>query len=256
MPLKSVFFPLVKRFVPMRIRQSLHRANIWWEDGSRRHLGRGEVFDTIYRTRNWGGTDGQLSGFGSVGQHADAYVDFVRAFIAEHQIQSVLDVGCGDFHIGARICDAVPHYIAADVSQVIIAQNQARHGGLASVSFRQLDLCSDALPAADLITVREVFQHLSNTDIAMALANIERSGARHVLVTEHLPTPDILVAPNLDKPRGANIRHPFGSGVFLDLPPFSRPKRDVLTVDHPAFQTAPGYLVTSLWQPATAGRTG
>jgi SAM-dependent methyltransferase len=237
----------LKRVLPESARLFLHRANIWLTDRKLRNLERGEVFDTIYRDRLWGGSEAQPSGYGSVGEHALSYIDFVHRFVRENSIRSILDIGCGDFAIGSKICPVVEEYVAADVSAVIIARNQQVFAGIANTRFTRIDLCTDALPPVDLITVREVLQHLSNADIKLALENLERSVARYALITEHLPAGHALAAPNLDKPRGPNIRNPFGSGVYIDQPPFSRTKTDVLSVKHPSFATAPSYLVTSLW---------
>ena len=176
------------------------------------------------------------------------YADFVRDFIVKNDIESILDIGCGDFQIGSRICEGVGCYIGADVSRVIINQNTNTFSSLTNVQFVVLDVCADTLPKVDLITIREVLQHLSNADIALALDNIERSQARFALVTEHLPAPHVLRTPNIDKPRGPNIRNPFGSGVFIQHAPFNRPVELVLTVKHPSYAGAPSHLVTQLWK--------
>lgn len=255
MSLLSLTKPILKRVLPIRVRQWLHEINIRRADGKLHALGRAELFDAVYRERMWGGTPDQSSGWGSYGEHSSQYVDFVRDFIAKNDIESVLDVGCGDFQIGFRICGVVPHYIGADVSRVIVERNAATFSDLTNVRFMVLDVCADTLPQVDLVTIREVLQHLSNADITLALDNIERSKARFALVTEHLPAPHVLRAPNLDKPRGPNIRNPFGSGVFIQHAPFNRPAELVLSVKHPSYAGAPSHLVTHLWklnQPVSA----
>jgi SAM-dependent methyltransferase len=247
MSLLTVARPFLKRILPARVRRTIHRFEVMWIDGQFRNLSRSELFDSVYREEMWVGTDRQLSGFGSIGSHADEYVSYVRGFVREHAVGSILDVGCGDFGIGSKICSAVSKYVAADVSKVIIERNRVEFAFLENTRFECIDVCADALPKVDLITIREVLQHLSNDDVEAALANLERSGARFVLVTEHQPAPDVLVAPNIDKPRGPNIRNPFGSGVYIALPPFARLASDVLSVKHPSFARAPSYLVTTLW---------
>lgn len=248
MPLFRLVKPILKRVLPTRARQWLHEVNIKRSDGKLQALDKADLFDAVYRERMWGGTQEQTSGWGSHGEHSSKYVDFVRDFIGRNNIQSILDVGCGDFQIGSRICGDVSRYIGADVSSFIIERNATVFSKLSNVQFMALDVCADPLPQADLITIREVLQHLSNADIALALNNIERSQARFALVTEHLPAPHVLRAPNLDKPRGPNIRNPYGSGVYIDLAPFSRPAEVVLSVKHPSYEGAPSHLVTSLWK--------
>ena len=197
----------------------------------------------------WGGTQERTSGWGSYGDHATRYIDFVISFIRENGVNSALDIGCGDFHIGQKICTNVDRYIAADVSAVIIERNRAEFQRFQNTEFTVLDVCAYKLPHADLVTIREVLQHLSNDDISAALSNIENATPRFVLVTEHLPDEKFLQAPNLDKPSGPNIRNPFGSGVFIDKPPFNRSGKVVLSVKHPSFKGSPSHLVTYLWEP-------
>ncbi len=248
MSLLSLTRPMLKRVLPTRVRQWLHKINIRRSDGKLQGLGRAELFDAVYRERMWGGTPDQPSGWGSYGEHASEYVDFVRDFVARNGVESILDVGCGDFQIGSRICGVVPRYIGADVSRLIIERNASAYGGLSNVRFMVLDVCTDRVPQVDLITIREVLQHLSNADIALALENIERSQARFALITEHLPASHMLRVPNMDKPNGPNIRNPFGSGVFVQLAPFNRPADVVLTVKHPSYAGSPSFLATSLWK--------
>lgn len=248
MSLLSLTKPILKRVLPIRVRQWLHGVNIRRADGKLQTLGRAELFDAVYRERMWGGTRDQSSGWGSHGEHSSEYVEFVRDFINQNDIESILDVGCGDFQIGSRICGVVPHYIGADVSRVIVDRNATAFRDLDNVRFMTLDVCTDSLPQVDLVTIREVLQHLSNTDVALALDNIERSQARFALVTEHLPAQHVLRAPNLDKPRGPNIRNPFGSGVYIHLAPFNRPAELVLSVKHPSYAGSPSHLVTYLWK--------
>lgn len=248
MSLLNLAKPILKRVLPIRARQWLHEINIKRSDGKLQALGRADLFDAVYRERMWGGTPDRSSGWGSYGEHSSEYVDFVRDFIGRNNVQSILDVGCGDFQIGSRICGDVSRYIGADVSRFIIDHNATAFSDFDNVQFMALDVCADPLPQVDLITIREVLQHLSNADITLALNNIEQSQARFALVTEHLPAPHVLRAPNLDKPRGPNIRNPYGSGVYIHLAPFNRPAELVLTVKHPSYAGSPSHLVTSLWK--------
>ena len=241
--------PILKGLLPMRFRQFLHRVRIQRVDGQFDGLDRQQLFDAIYTERMWGGTADRTSGWGSYGDHSTQYIEFVNAFVLERGIDSTLDIGCGDFYIGQKICPNVNRYIAADVSAVIVERNRAKFQQFPDTEFRVLDVCADDLPRTDLLTIREVLQHLSNDDISAALLNIEKAKPRFVLVTEHLPDAEVLLAPNLNKPRGPNIRNPFGSGVFIDKPPFNRNARVVLSVRHPSFKGSPSHLVTYLWEP-------
>jgi SAM-dependent methyltransferase len=181
------------------------------------------AFDRIYERRIWSTNSDELSGGGSYGRAADIYVDIVATFIRDHDIQSILDIGCGDFNVGARIAPQVSSYYAFDVSAKIIDINKHRFGAMSNVEFRQANACVDPLVKTDLVTVRQVLQHLTNAQIEMILMNIERTQPRFVLITEHLAEQTSTFCANVDLPgHSSYTRVAFGSGVDVGQPPFSR----------------------------------
>ena len=191
---------------------------------------RGELFDKIYRDRVWGSTD-QLSGGGSYGQWAAGYHLCVSEFIRREKVHSLLDIGCGDFSVGLAIAPLLRKYEAVDVSSLIINRNRELYGGLANVEFRVLDACTERLPRVDVVTIRQVFQHLTNAEIEMILSNVERSGARAAIIAEEVPRRKC--RPNIDLPHSSNFTRCDAkgkSGVFIDKPPFARKATKVLTV--------------------------
>jgi predicted TPR repeat methyltransferase len=56
------------------------------------------------------------------------YVELVRRFIVEHGIDTAVDLGCGDFQVGARIADAAADYVGVDVVSSLIERNRSRFG--------------------------------------------------------------------------------------------------------------------------------
>ncbi len=178
-----------------------------------------EVFTRIYEDSKWGGIKGQYcSGSGSTESHASLYSEVVRAFIKDKKIHSVLDLGCGDFTVGAKIQMEGVRYFGIDIVDDLIARNQ-REFGSAEVSFHCLDIVLDELPDAELCLIRQVLQHLSNVQIMEVLHKIKKY--KYVLVTEHYPSPFVKAIPNKDKPHGEDIRIYDDSAVYLDLPPFN-----------------------------------
>jgi hypothetical protein len=75
----------------------------------------------------------------------------------------------------------------------------------------------DPLPEGDIVTIREVFQHLSNDTILGALDNL-RPKFKVAIITEAVPIKP--AAPNLDIVSGYRTRDGRNSGVFLELAPF------------------------------------
>jgi SAM-dependent methyltransferase len=187
------------------------------------HLPLEAAFDRIYEEATWSSGGDELSGGGSYGEVADRYVAFVHDFIDEHSIQSILDIGCGDFNVGSRIAPKVARYYAFDVSARIIELNRRRFDTLAHVQFRHANACTDPLPQCGLVTVRQVLQHLTNQQIEAILRNIERSGCSFALISEHLAAQGSGFKPNLDLPsHSADTRAALDSGVVLSAPPFLR----------------------------------
>jgi 2-polyprenyl-3-methyl-5-hydroxy-6-metoxy-1,4-benzoquinol methylase len=179
-----------------------------------------ETFQNIYRTKAWGDNGEPFcSGGGSRGPVFDKYCTFVTSFIHDHHVQSIVDLGCGDFSVGKQIVEASGAcYTGIDVVPELIEHHKStvQHRG---VRFQCADITNDPLPAADLCLVRQVLQHLSNGEIVRVLANL-RNFSR-ILISEDVP-----VHPksfNRDKPHGPDVRSYFGSGVYVERPPFSRP---------------------------------
>ena len=69
-----------------------------------------EVFTNIYENNSWGNNNNDnykgSSGPGSnIEYNNDTYVPFLKNFIIEKKILSVVDLGCGDFKCGKLIYD-------------------------------------------------------------------------------------------------------------------------------------------------------
>jgi SAM-dependent methyltransferase len=177
-----------------------------------------QVFGEIYAGNVWGGAPGELcSGSGSAKEFAAPYAEAIRKFVGRHGIRTVVDLGCGDFSVGRLIASMGVRYIGVDVVDEVVRRNRERHGA-DGIDFVCLDITADELPAGDVCLVRQVLQHLSNSEI---LAVLERTWRYpFVIVTEHLPAEGTTAPPNIDKPHGADTRLLDDSGVFLEEEPF------------------------------------
>jgi len=179
------------------------------------------TFARIYADNVWGGTPGAFySGPGSDGGPAAGYVATVCAFVREAGIRSMVDLGCGDFRVGARLAECGADYTGVDVVPELVARNAAEFGR-PGVRFECRDIIADELPAGDLCLIRQVLQHLSNAEIARVLENCRRYP--YLIVTEHVPDDADGPEPNVDMPHGPGIRLTLNSGVYLDRPPFDVP---------------------------------
>jgi SAM-dependent methyltransferase len=185
-----------------------------------RTLSVAETFQRIYRTKSWGDNgEAFCSGSGSSGQAADLYSAFVIRFIPDHQLKSVTDLSCGDFSVGRRIVEATGvRYTGIDVVPELIDHLKSTVND-PRVSFSCVDITTDPLPPADLCLIRQVLQHLSNREITKVIANLEDFPL--ALISEDVPTHPKSF--NRDKPHGPDVRSYYGSGVYVDMPPFSKP---------------------------------
>lgn len=207
-------------------------GNRWqrWQNASfYKRLPVQDAFSSIYQSSAWGSREDRpfCSGDGSVREDAvGPYCDMVRGFIEGNYIKRVVDLGCGDFGVGSRIASPTVAYTGIDVVPALIDYNQKTFGS-PGVEFRCLNIIEDDLPSGDLCLVRQVLQHLSNTQIQSTLKSLSRY--RYVIVTEHVYSGTGLRR-NLDKPQGPGTRIPKRSGVFLESPPFNCPAKVILEV--------------------------
>jgi hypothetical protein len=196
------------------------RVRGWWLRRSYRRLAAAQVFSKIYRTKAWGAHPDRpfCSGDGSIREDVVVpYCDRVRAFIQSHGIRQVVDLGCGDFGVGSQLLAPDLHYTAVDIVPELIEYNRRRFIA-AGVEFKCLNIIEDDLPIGDVALVRQVLQHLSNTQITKVMQKLR--AYKYVVATEHVYIGPGC-CPNLDKPHGPGTRIPFRSGVFLDAAPFS-----------------------------------
>ena len=203
-------------------------AQRWYQTAKRipahqrnRRRSRAEVFTEIYDRQLWG-RDGAAfdSGPGSDERFVEPYSRVVREIVASCGPGPVrlADLGCGDFRTGRRIIGPNVDYVGVDVVPPLIERNQREFGG-PRVSFRCLDVVEEDPPDADVCTIRQVLQHLSNAEISRVVARLEKYPV--VVVTEHYPEDDRSAVPNWDIPHGTDIRLYWNSAVYLDRPPFA-----------------------------------
>jgi len=200
----------------------LRKLYVWYRERYFWHLKKKEVehiFSDIYKNNQWGGEPGTFySGEGSYAPSTLLYIEKISEFINSHNIKTVLDIGCGDFAIMSKILEKVDvQYTGVDVVAELIEHHQ-RHYANEKTRFVKLNAITDPLPDAELVTVRQVFQHLSNDQILKILGKLSKF--RYVIISEHILLGDFVI-PNLDKIPGPHIRTRVFSSVIIDAPPFN-----------------------------------
>ena len=218
------FAKIIKKLTPSFIRKHHRkiRDNKIAEEFS--GLSNSEVFEKIYEEKRWGLSDDldrkYSSGDGTRDKEiVSKYITAVEGFLSKKaDVQTGLDLGCGDFSVGASFCNLFENYQAMDVAKNIIAENKKIHAGK-KVTFSTVDLTDGTIPSSDVIFVRQVLQHLSNTEIEKFVKNIEGK-FRYLIVTESLSNSSSFSA-NKDIITGPGIRIHKKSGVILEKPPFN-----------------------------------
>lgn len=177
------------------------------------------AMEQIYDQNLWGGLHSQFySGEGSYASYiVTTYLDSVIKFMKKLETPiTILDLGCGDFNIGRQLLPFSDTYIAVDIAQNVIDFNKKMHTQ-DNVDFLCLDISKDTLPKADVVIVRQVLQHLSNTEVQRILNKL--SVYKYILLTEHLPIGEFI--PNKDIISGQGIRIKQHSGLVITEAPFN-----------------------------------
>lgn len=122
------------------------------------------IFTNIYENKVWGGGSGQGS---TIGYNKNTYVLFLKKFIIDHDIKTVVDLGCGDFQCGKITYDDLDiKYVGYDTYKKIIDQHLQIYIH-PKYSFIHLDFCDkkDSIINGDLCILKDVLQHWKNSDI-------------------------------------------------------------------------------------------
>ena len=80
------------------------------------------------------------SGTGSTEEFTSEYARIIAAFIARHQISTVVDLGCGDFQVAKRILGLTGfRYFGVDVVADLVSRNNEQFGN-EDIRFLQADI--------------------------------------------------------------------------------------------------------------------
>lgn len=121
-------------------------------------------FSKIYRNHTWSGKS--LSGPGSELARTRKYVKLVNTILADPKlhIQSVVELGCGDWMFSKTISWGDRKYTGIDIVPELVEQlNRTYHSD--NRIFLCLDFLSSSPPAGDLLIIKDVLQHLSNDSV-------------------------------------------------------------------------------------------
>lgn len=195
-----------------------------------------DVFSSIYAGRQWGAGE-SASGPGSGLSRTAGIRVGIPALLAQLEVGSVLDAGCGDLHWMAQ-AQLPCSYVGVDIVPELIADARARH----DLDLRVADVTRDELPSAELVLCREVFLHLPVAGVWAALANFRAAGATWLLAGSfRAEGPSRDIEPGDWRP------------LDLEAVPFSFPPPERVIPDAPLDGTYPGKALC-LWRLADIPR--
>jgi len=205
-----------------------------------------EVMEQVYAMKLWGGhTVDFYSGAGSHDSElVTPYINVLISFLTSFKSPiTVCDLGCGDFNIGKELVKYTKKYISVDIVSDLIERNRKKFKE-DNLEFHCLDVVADDLPEGDCALVRQVLQHLSNSEVQRIVDKL--TDFKYVILTEHLPDGDFIS--NKDIITGQGTRLKKQSGIRLSCPPFNfkvKRERQLLSILVPGNK---GIIVTTLYE--------
>jgi hypothetical protein len=199
----------------------------------------------IYEQHLWGGKAFDFySGEGSHNSEiVTPYLEAVTTFLKSHNnTLSICDLGCGDFNIGKHLTKHTKKYFAIDIVDDLITRNKMKFKEN-HLEFHCLDLAKDKLPSADCVILRQVLQHVSNTEIQSIVKKLKEY--KYIILTEHVPNGNFI--PNKDIISGQGIRLKHNSGINLLEPPFNLKILEQSILNTYVLGENEGQIVTTLY---------
>lgn len=176
-----------------------------------------ERFSDHYRSGWWFANGESVSGVGSTIQATTEIRQALVPFLIKWKVKRFLDAPCGDWNWMKTV--ELPEgmqYFGADIVPDLIADLQARHAR-DGVSFAQMDITADPLPAVDMMMCRDTLFHLSTQDIWRFVDNFVSSDIPYLLTT-HMPQ----VKENHDIVTGKHRPLNLEAAPFCLAPPLDR----------------------------------
>lgn len=205
-----------------------------------------EAMAQVYEMKLWGNNEsGFYSGEGShQPEIVQPNIDVLGSFLTSFKSPvTVCDLGCGDFNIGKQLVKYTKRYIAVDIVSDLIEYNKQKFK-VENLEFQCLDIAIDDLPSGDCAILRQVLQHLSNTEVQSILKKL--TNFKYVIVTEHVPNGEF--TPNKDIISGQGIRLKKHSGINVLAPPFNFKVKEEKQLQSFQLNDNKGAIITTLYQ--------
>ncbi len=205
-----------------------------------------DAMEQVYKMKLWGSNNADFySGRGSHDPEIiDPYIAVLTSFLSSFKKPLVVcDLGCGDFNVGKELVKYTKKYVAVDIVRDLIEYNKETFKE-ENLEFFCLDIAADDLPSGDCALLRQVLQHISNTEVQSIVNKL--MDFKYVILTEHVPEGDFV--PNKEIISGQGIRLKKQSGLNLLAPPFNfkvKEEKQLLSV---LLNDGKGIIITTLYK--------
>jgi hypothetical protein len=205
-----------------------------------------QAMEQVYEMKLWGSNNSSF--YSGSGSHqleiVKPYIAAVTLFLTSFKTPIIVcDLGCGDFNVGKELVKHTKTYNAIDIVAPLIAFNKENFKE-PNLEFYCLDIASDELPLGDCAIVRQVLQHLSNTEVQRVMHKL--IGFKYVILTEHVPEGDF--TPNKDIISGQGIRLKKKSGINLRASPFHLKVEEERQLVSYVLKDARGIILTTIYK--------
>lgn len=122
-----------------------------------------------------------LSGPGSHLSNTKESIDFISKVILDCNINSILDLGCGDWNWFKKVNTASATYTGWDACEEMINDNNKFYG-CKNIKFETKDIVTEPYPTVDLIICRDVLFHMT-IDISTKVLDKIKLDAKYFICT-------------------------------------------------------------------------
>ena len=154
-----------------------------------------QAFKKIYDEGVWGQDENGkgTSGYGSNPQFNQKYIQFMRKFIIDNDIKSIVDIGCGDWQFSHEIYhDLDVNYHGYDCVKHLIEKHKKSYSNIKKYNFHHIngDNVFKSIKNnrnADLLIMKDVIQHWTYDNILNFFENLnKKTNFKHfILINDH-----------------------------------------------------------------------
>lgn len=157
----------------------------------RRILSRERIFSSIHADNFWASAE-STSGVGSELMYTSSLRSVLPGIISSYQVKTICDAPCGDFNWMQNVLSEAKsvNYTGIDIVQALIQKNKLLFK-TDSIDFILKDICTESLPKCDLLIVRDVLFHFSNSDLVLFYKNLSKTEFKYLLVSHHDHAEDV-----------------------------------------------------------------